>query len=402
MIDNKQAFEEFITTNWNNVNAWIDSQMAEYPVPIYSSVDIRESKTKFAPVDHNMYPAGFNNVCALDQDACSQAFEKAIERIAPGSKKVAILPESNTKNLFYLDHLAMLGKILRDAGLEVSFISFDENIFNGEERINLLSFSKFDLQIDKAKIVDGMIQTSSDKLDVVILNNDQSKPIELDWDSVKTPVVPTPKIGWFKRHKVRHFKFYKEVVDNFCKKFDIEPNLLMADFTCVDGVDFGSKEGLDKLAAAVDLVKGRITNKEAKIFVKGSQGTYGMGIMVVDSGEEIINMNRKARNKMDVGKNSIKFTTLLVQEGVETIIKYDEMPAEVTIYLVDGKGLGGFMRANGEKDSQANLNSRGMVFKKYCMSEIKENQDHKCKEAVYSVVARLATLAAGYEIKEVL
>jgi len=43
-----------------------------------------------------------------------------------------------------------------------------------------------------------------------------------------------------------------------------------------------------------------------------------------------------------------------------------------------------------------------MVFKKYCISEIRENQDHKSKEAVYSVVARLATLAAGYEIKEVL
>ncbi|PIP90477.1 MAG: glutamate--cysteine ligase [Bdellovibrionales bacterium CG12_big_fil_rev_8_21_14_0_65_38_15] len=402
MINTKQAFEELITTQWNAVNAWIDEEMAKYPVPIYSSVDIRESKDKFAPVDHNMYPAGFNNVCALDQDACSSAFEKTINRLVPGAKSIAILPESNTKNLFYLDHLAILGKIIRDSGLEVSFISFDETIFNGEEKLNLLSHSKFDIQIDKAQLSDGLIKTSDKNFDMIILNNDQSKLIEVDWSSVKTPVMPTPMIGWFKRQKVRHFRFYKEVVDNFSKQFNIEPNLLMADFTCVDGVDFGSKEGLDKLAAAVDKVKSRIANKDAKIFVKGSQGTYGMGIMVVDSGEEVINMNRKARNKMDVGKNSIKFTTLLVQEGVETMIKYDEMPAEVTIYLVDGKGLGGFMRANGEKDSQANLNSRGMVFKKYCISEIRENQDHKSKEAVYSVVARLATLAAGYEIKEVL
>tara|TARA_R110000868_G_scaffold86182_8_gene241741 strand:- start:5136 stop:6344 length:1209 start_codon:yes stop_codon:yes gene_type:complete len=402
MIATKAEFEELVTKNWNELNAWIDERMSEVPVPIYSSVDIRESKTKFAPVDHNMYPAGFNNVCALDQDACSLAFKSALDRLAPDSKNIAILPESNTKNSFYLDHLAILGKILRDAGFNVSFISFDETIFDGKDSLNLISFSKFDVEIVKAKIVDGLIHGSSGPLDAVILNNDQSKPIDLQWDSIKTPVMPTPKIGWFKRHKVRHFRFYKEVVDSFAAKFDIDPNLLMADFTCVDGVDFGTKDGLDKLAAAVDKVKDRIENKNAKIFVKGSQGTYGMGIMVVDSGEDILTMNRKERNKMDIGKNSIKFTTLLVQEGVETIIKYDEMPAEVTIYLVDGKGLGGFMRANGERDSQANLNSRGMIFKKYCISEIRENQDHKCKEAVYSVIARLATLAAGHEIKEVL
>ena len=240
MINTKQAFEELITTQWNAVNAWIDEEMAKYPVPIYSSVDIRESKDKFAPVDHNMYPAGFNNVCALDQDACSSAFEKTINRLVPGAKSIAILPESNTKNLFYLDHLAILGKIIRDSGLEVSFISFDETIFNGEEKLNLLSHSKFDIQIDKAQLSDGLIKTSDKNFDMIILNNDQSKLIEVDWSSVKTPVMPTPMIGWFKRQKVRHFRFYKEVVDNFSKQFNIEPNLLMADFTCVDGVDFGS------------------------------------------------------------------------------------------------------------------------------------------------------------------
>ena len=106
---------------------------------------------------------------------------------------------------------------------------------------------------------------------------------------------------------------------------------------------------------------------------------------------------------MDVGKNSIKFTSLLVQEGVETIIKYDDMPAEITIYLINGKSIGGFMRANRERDSLGNLNSRGMVFRKLCMGDIKDSpEDHKIKEAMYSLIARLSTLASAYEIKEVL
>ena len=76
------------------------------------------------------------------------------------------------------------------------------------------------------------------------------------------------------------------------------------------------------------------------------------------------------------------------------------MPAEVTIYLVAGKSAGGFMRANSQKGAQENLNSKGMVFKKFCISEIRQNQDHKAKEALYSIVGRLSSLASAIEINE--
>src|SRR5690606_37983095 len=152
----------------------------------------RESKEKYAPVDHNMYPAGFNNVCALDQDACSIAFKKGIEKLSSGAKKIAILPESNTKNSFYLDHLAILGKIIRDAGYEVSFISFDESIFYGEAHLNLIEHYKFDVDIQKAQVINGKVHDRDGEIDFVILNNDQSRPIEIDWESIITPIMPTP------------------------------------------------------------------------------------------------------------------------------------------------------------------------------------------------------------------
>lgn len=194
---------------------------------------------------------------------------------------------------------------------------------------------------------------------------------------------------------------YKDVANQFCEHFEISPNLLQASYQHIESVDFSSREGLEPLAAAVDSMIEQL-GPEGKVFVKASQGTYGMGISVVSSGEEILHMNKKMRNKMNAGKNSLKFTSVLVQEGVETILKYDNMPAEVTIYLVGGKSVGGFMRANSERDSSSNLNSRGMVFKKFCISEIRENQDHAAKEAVYSVIARLSTLAGGRELKEIL
>ena len=400
-INTKVEFEKFVSEHWNDINSYIDSKFEKETTPIYSSVDIRESKDKLAPVDHNMYPAGFNNLCSLDLDYATEVFASAISSIKNDVKTIGIVPESHTKNLFYLDHLAMLGKVIRDAGHEVTFLSFDGNLFQEESELNLISHSQFDLQITKAEIRDGKVYGSGIEQDLIILNNDQSDPIDIDWKAISTPINPTPLIGWFARQKNKHFSFYNKVVQEFAEKFEINPDILQAKYRTVENVDFSSKEGLEQLGQAVDELKSELP-EDKKIFVKASQGTYGMGISVVSSGEEIISMNRKARNKMDIGKNKIKFTSLLVQEGVDTILQYDDMPAEVAIYLVAGKSVGGFMRANSEKKADGNLNSRGMVFRKFCISEIRQNQDHKAKEAVYTVVARLATLASTEEIKEVL
>ena len=197
-----------------------------------------------------------------------------------------------------------------------------------------------------------------------------------------------------------HFSYYSNVINEFCEYFSINPDLLQAKFKSVNHIDFSTKEGLDKLSSEVDELKQQLSS-EQKVFIKASKGTYGMGISVVNNGDEVISMNRKKRNKMDIGKNKIKFKDVLIQEGIDTIIKYDDIPAEITIYLVNGQPVGGFMRANPEKTASCNLNSRGMIFKKYCISEIREGEDHNLKEAVYSILARLSTLASTFELADV-
>lgn len=402
-INNKEDLEIFVCKNWEKINSYIAETSKELPIPFYSSVDIRESKFKYAPVDHNMFPAGFNNLCSADLRDAHSIISDTLKKINPTCHTIGIIPESHTKNLMYLDHLATLKKVTEDEGFKVIFLSFDSALFpENQEVINLISNSGTAIDIYRGKINGGIISISETKIDIVINNNDQSNPWPIEWKEISTPIVPTPLIGWFRRQKNTHFSYYKKVADEFAFHFGINPDLIQAQFRAIDDVDFETKQGLEKLGSAVDDLISNLA-PQSKVFVKASQGTYGMGISVVSSGEEIINMNRKTRNKMDVGKNSIKFTSLLVQEGVETIIKYDDMPAEITIYLINGKSIGGFMRINGEKDSLGNLNSRGMVFRKLCMGDIADSpEDHKIKEAMYSLIARLSTLASAYEIKEVL
>ncbi|MFW5887997.1 MAG: glutamate--cysteine ligase, partial [Bacteriovoracia bacterium] len=310
VINKKYELEEFISSNWEKVNSFLDEYQKGLPVPIYASVDIRESHNKYAPVDHNLYPAGFNNLCQFDLAVSGDYFKKSFLELRPECKSIAIIPESHTKNAYYLDHLYVLSKSIAQVGFDVSLISFDYHLFPpGEDELHLISFSNNSLTFHKAAVEEGEIQIKdvSENFDIVLLNHDQSHPIHLPWDEIKTLVLPTPKIGWFKREKVKHFEYYKRVCEDFCNHFKIEPDLLMAKFKAAYKVDFSSKEGLEQIATEVDNLLQELPS-QSKVFVKANQGTYGMGISVVASGEEIKAMNRKQRNKMDVGKNHIKFT----------------------------------------------------------------------------------------------
>ena len=394
-VNTKAEFEEFICHNLNQVNKWIDEEQEKMLLPLTSSVDVRESKTKFAPVDHNMYPAGFNNLCSKDLVLCSERFKAGILKVHPTAKKIGLIPESHTKNKFYLDHLYQLKTTIENAGFEVTIISPDTQLFVGSNHIELESHSNFQLTIHQVNLA------TKTEYDVIVLNHDQSNPLPVNWSEVLTPVLPSPYVGWYKRQKNHHFTWYKKIADKFAENFEIDPDIISARFTTCENIDFNTKEGLEELGKAVDNLLKELP-EDSHVFVKASQGTYGMGISVVKSGEEIISMNRKVRNKMDVGKNNLKFTSVLVQEGIETIVKYDDAPAEVTIYLVNGRASGGFMRSNPLKGTQANLNSQGMIYQKLCLSDVKQDCDHKIKEAVYSTIARLSVLAASYEMKELM
>jgi glutamate--cysteine ligase len=406
-VNNKQELEQFICKNWNKVNEWIDREQGLLRQPLTSSVDVRESRSKYAPVDHNMYPAGFNNLCSKDLLTCSDHFRVRFEQIEPGLKRVGILPESHTKNKFYLDHLYKLKSTIEMSETEVILFSPDPNLFPevASHLVELESHSGHKLQIHRAQVQDGQFISCDPSIkfnfEAIVLNNDQSVPLDVNWKSISTPVLPPPDVGWFQRQKIHHFAKYREIANRFARDFDLNSDLIQAHFSAAENVDFETKEGLDVIAQEVDRLLATLP-EGSSVFVKASQGTYGMGISVVSNGDEIRNMNRKGRNKMDVGKNNLKFTSVLIQEGVETIVKYDDAPAEVTIYLVNGKSSGGFMRTNPLRGTQSNLNAQGMIYQKLCLSDVKQDCDHTIKEAVYSVIARLSVLAASHEMKELM
>ena len=82
-------------------------------------MDLRNAGFKLAPVDTNLFPGGFNNLNPDFLPLCVQAAMAAIEKICPEAQRLLLIPENHTRNLFYLQNVARLAAILRQAGLNV-------------------------------------------------------------------------------------------------------------------------------------------------------------------------------------------------------------------------------------------------------------------------------------------
>jgi len=132
-----------------------------------------------------------------------------------------------------------------------------------------------------------------------------------------------------------------------------------------------------------------------------------MGIMTVKSVDEIVNLNRKQRNKMSSAKEGLVVDNVLIQEGVYTFetLGEEQAVAEPVIYMMDHFVVGGFYRVHTGRGSDENLNAPGMhfqplAFAKSCIEPNKADQPdaEPNRFYAYGVIARLALLAAAREL----
>lgn len=418
----KRLIVERVSANRAEVEAWFRAQAAKAPPPVYCSIDLRDFGHKVVPVDSNLFPAGFNNICPEDLRTAPPLMRAEIDdqlaRLGhAAARKILVLPESHTQNAYYIENLAYLTDLLRESGLEVRIGWYGEA--ESTAPIPLKSATGKELQACPIRIEGGVLSAGDFVPDVILLNNDFSAGYPERLDPVAQPILPDFALGWHTRKKSEHFRHYNALAAEFAQLIGIDPWTIQVQTEAVEPADFNEGVGIEATAAAVDRIAAemkrqydarKITRKPI-VFVKNNSGTYGMGIMVVSSGEEILKLNRRAKNKMSVGKGKSAIESLCVQEGVPTTTLVDRLAAEPVIYLSGSKLIGGFLRTNTEKTDEDNLNSQGMVFRMLCMSDLRKLDEDPPEpgekpttvpllEQVYGSIARISALAAGREIAE--
>jgi len=122
------SLEKKLLSEMPNIEHWFRSQWLDYSAPFYASVDLRNAGFKLAPVDTNLYPAGFNNLNPEFLSLSVQAAQIAIEKVCPEAHRLLIIPENHTRNTYYLRNVVALVNIMKQAGLDVRVGSISPEI----------------------------------------------------------------------------------------------------------------------------------------------------------------------------------------------------------------------------------------------------------------------------------
>lgn len=395
------------------IESWFRYQWQLTPPPLTSSVDLRHAGFKLAPVDTNLFPAGFNNLNPDFLPLCIQAAQATLSEYLPECKRILLLPESHTRNLFYLQSLSVLRTILVKSGFVVRIGSLDPAVTSTQEVItdqgDVLLIEPTIRQNDRLGLADF-------NPCLLVLNNDLSTGIPPILQDLKQEITPTAKLGWSSRLKSNHFRHYEQIANEFAEIAGIDPWFINPTFTSVSDIDFMSQEGVDELAdKAYSLLvsvqeKYRSYGIDEKPFVvvKADNGTYGMSVMMVYDADELRKMNRKQRTRMAASKGSQKVDKVIIQEGIYT---FETMPdgavAEPVVYMVGSFVVGGFYRVHQGRGKDENLNAPGMHFEPLAFAQACNMPNEKLDPVqcpnrfyTYGVIARLAALAAAREIKQ--
>src|ERR1700681_2705350 len=101
-----------IVENCTQAQAWFRSKNQGLGFPIYSSFDIRDAGFKIGPVDANIFPAGFNNICVNDRDNSVELAKVFLDsHYSKNTRKIVLLTEEHTQNPYYWDNVAALQDI---------------------------------------------------------------------------------------------------------------------------------------------------------------------------------------------------------------------------------------------------------------------------------------------------
>ncbi len=393
------------------IEHWLRSQWQEHVTPFYSSVDLRNSGFKLAPVDTNLYPGGFNNLNPDFDALCVQATMTAVEKICPDARGVLLIPENHTRNTLYLQNVVALQTILRHAGLIVRIGSLLPDL-TAPTDIKLPNGDK--LRLEPLERSGNRLGVDGFDPCVVLLNNDLSEGLPEILRNLEQAVLPPLHAGWFTRRKSNHFAVYKDTATEFAELIGIDPWLINPYFEKCGKINFQERKGEECLEGYVSEILADIRAKyqeygitqEPFVIVKADAGTYGMGIMTVKDPSEVRSLNRKQRKKMAMVKGHLEVHEVLMQEGVYTFESVNAAAAEPVVYMIDHFVVGGFYRVHASRGQDQNLNVPGsqfvpLAFEKPCYSP--NPDDPGCppnRFYAYGVIARLGLVAAAIELEQ--
>ena len=401
--------EQRVLDSMPAIERWFRLEWMEHTPPFYSAVDLRNAGFKLAPVDTNLFPGGWHNLTPEMLPLAVQAAMAAIEKICPEARNLLVIPENQLRSSFYLANLAQLQRIFHMAGLNVRVGSIDPGI----KKTTTVALPNGE-SVTLEPVIRGKRRLGVKDFDpcTILLNNDLSAGVPGILEDIHEQyLLPPLHAGWSTRRRSAHAKCYEEVAKRLGKLLGVDPWLIHPVFERCAEVDLGSKAGLDHLGAQVDAVLTKVRRKYKEygikekpfVVVKSDNGNRNMGIVTLRDARSLAELGQTLQSRTGVtGPQDI-----LVQEGVLTRERINDAVAEPVVYMMDRYVVGGFYRIHADRGVDEDLSAPGASFVPLAFEPsthlpqpgVKPGASVPNRFYMYGVVARLAMLAASYELE---
>ncbi len=393
------ALSERLESKRDVITKWMDEKRGQVPIPFYGSVDVRDAGWKIAVVDANHFPAGFNNIDEQDLPTISKLMGDHISRNYGECSWIHLYPEAHTRNKGYVENIATIQKLLEMAGYRCTVGS---PVFEDRGWLDGLS-GPLELTPVEAQNIDGeeRLLVAGEIPSLILLNNDLTEGV---LPGLGSQVFPPKEMGWHRRRKSEHYTELQAYVNEIAELLDIDPWHLMSEWFVSENKCLEKETCRVRLAEEVDEFIEGLREKYAAhgierdpvVFIKNDRGTYGLGIMVITKGEQILSLSNRKMNKLMYAKGGVDVENFLIQEGVPTCLSTSEgAPVEPVVYLVDGQAASWFYRINPKKGDNDNLNSPSARFES--IHDVGEKYGEHA-QGWHALVAELSMLAMGSEL----
>ncbi len=401
--------EQRVLDSMPAIERWFRLEWMEHTPPFYSSVDIRNSGFKLAPVDTSLYPSGWHNLTPEMLPLAVQAAMAAIEKICPEAKNLLLIPENKAHNSFYLSNLAQLRRIFHMAGLNVRIGSISPEI---KQNTTIALPNGESVTLEPVQRVKGRLLLKHFDPCTILLNTDLSAGVPGILEDLREQyLLPPLHASWPVRRKSRHFQSYEEISKRFGKLLGVDQWLINPMFAQCGEVDFAQDAGMECLRSHVDGLLTKIRRKYKEygipekpfVVVKADNVAAGSGIITVRDVKALDVLQEQAKK----GLKTLPAAEVILQEGVLTCERMHDAVAEPVVYMMDRYVVGGFYRIHAERGVDEDLSAPGSSFVPLAFDHsthlpqpgVKPGASAPNRFYMYGVIARLAMLAASYELE---
>ncbi len=405
--------EQRILESMPVIERWFRLEWMEHTPPFYCSVDLRNAGYKLAPVDTNLFPGGFDNLTPQMLPLAVQAAMAAIEKICPEAKNLLLVPDRRQRSAAYVANLRRLIEIFHQAGLNVRLGTFDADI---DAPTTLESPDGGGLRIEPIVRTRGRVGTKNFDPCTVLLNDDMSAGVpRLLANLHEQFLLPPLHAGWTVRRKSRHFQSYEEVAKKFAKLLGMDPWLITPMHASCGEVDLGASQGLDCVRTQAEALLAKIRRKHKDygisdkpfVVVKSDEGDGGLGIATVRDPKDVDLIALTTNGATHASARATGPRQVIVQEGVPTYERIADAVAEPVVSMIDRYVVGGFYRVHAERGVDENLNAPGSSYAQLAFAPSpqlprpgeKPGASPPNRFYMYGVIARLALVAASYELE---